>query len=201
MRRLFISLLLAGACAAPVAAEGIDPAKVEAVFKASFSKVPEGWASRLEQDQTQAECSKYRDNPPAAVADAIVAREKKNIRYPADGKLMGDWEAAIKDADNGAGKRSTDDPTKAAGGNCYACHQLDKKNVAFGTVGPSLLGYGKDRKADEQTIKETYDKIFNSQSVLACSQMPRMGANGFLTPEQVRDFVAMLLSPDSPVNK
>jgi L-cysteine S-thiosulfotransferase len=31
--------------------------------------------------------------------------------------------------------------------------------------------------------------------------MPRFGTNGFLTPEQVRDYVAMLLHPESPVNQ
>ena len=29
--------------------------------------------------------------PPKAVADAIQEREKADIDYPADGKLMGDW--------------------------------------------------------------------------------------------------------------
>jgi sulfur-oxidizing protein SoxX len=31
--------------------------------------------------------------------------------------------------------------------------------------------------------------------------MPRLGANGVLSPEQIRDLVAYVMSPDSPVNK
>ena len=31
--------------------------------------------------------------------------------------------------------------------------------------------------------------------------MPRFGANKILTIEQIKDLVALLMSPDSPVNK
>ena len=31
--------------------------------------------------------------------------------------------------------------------------------------------------------------------------MPRMGANKFLTIEQIKDLVAYVMSPESPVNK
>jgi sulfur-oxidizing protein SoxX len=46
-----------------------------------------------------------------------------------------------------------------------------------------------------------YGKIYNSQAFLACSQMPRFGHNGVLTEEQITHLVALLLDPDSPVNK
>jgi sulfur-oxidizing protein SoxX len=32
---------------------------------------------------------------------------------------------------------------RANGGNCYNCHQIDKKEISFGTIGPSLYNYGK----------------------------------------------------------
>jgi hypothetical protein len=31
--------------------------------------------------------------------------------------------------------------------------------------------------------------------------MPRMGASGFLTIDQIKDLVAFVMSPESPVNK
>jgi sulfur-oxidizing protein SoxX len=31
--------------------------------------------------------------------------------------------------------------------------------------------------------------------------MPRLGAHGFLTPEQIADVVAYLVDPQSPVNR
>jgi mono/diheme cytochrome c family protein len=31
--------------------------------------------------------------------------------------------------------------------------------------------------------------------------MPRMGANGFLSLEQIADLTAYVMSPESPVNK
>lgn len=186
--------------ALPVMAEGVSREKVEAVVADAFKNAPEDVRHRYVQDETMAVCTEYRDNPPDDQWDAILEREQANIAYPADGNLYGDWQVAMKEANNGYGWRMRDDPARAIGGNCYACHQLAPDEVAYGNLGPSLTGYGKDREIDDELIKATYDKIYNAQSALPCSQMPRLGANGFLTPEQVRDYVAMLLDPDSPVN-
>jgi sulfur-oxidizing protein SoxX len=92
-------------------------------------------------------------------------------------------------------------PRRANGGNCYACHQLTKKEVSYGTLGPSLSQYGKLRDFKPEAVKAAYEKIYNSQAVLACSNMPRFGANKVLTIEQIKDAVALLMSPDSPLNK
>lgn len=189
---------------APAGAEGIDDAKLKAVIEAAWPNLSPELQARVDQDETQAACTKYRNDPPPEVADAIIEREKKNVVYPADGVLMGDWKVALKEANNGFGWRMRDDPVKrrrAIGGNCYACHQLTEEEVAYGNLGPSLLGYGKDREIDAETIKATYDKIYSPHIVFPCSNMPRLGATGFLTPEQIRDYVAMLLDPKSPVNK
>ena len=193
--------LATGATLSTAQAADIDPARVEAIFQAAFKNLPPDMQARVDQDQTPAEGSLHRDLPPSDVADAIVEREKATIKYPESGVLMGDWKVAMKEANNGYGWRMGDDPKRVVGGNCYACHQLDEKKVAYGNLGPSLLGYGNDREIDEELIKATYEKIYNAQSVLACSQMPRLGKNGYLTPEQIADYVAMLLDPESPVNK
>jgi sulfur-oxidizing protein SoxX len=175
---------------------------VEAAIKGSWTKSAPEWQARLEQDETQKLCSQYRNAPPKHVADAIVAREKTGMEYPADGKLMGDWKKGEKLAQSGYGGRFTDYPPRAEnGGNCYACHQLDKKELSFGTLGPSLLEYGKNRRYTEAEIKAVYERIYNSQATIPCANMPRLGASKFLTVEQIKDLVAYVMSPESPVNK
>jgi sulfur-oxidizing protein SoxX len=175
---------------------------MQAAVDASWPQVPDGWQARLTQDETMAACSKYRNSPPQTVAEQIVARERAAIKYPADGKLMGDWTKGQKLAQSGYGQRFTDyPPRRENGGNCYACHQLSKKEVSFGTLGPSLLEYGKIRKFGEADVKAVYDRIYNPQAAVACASMPRLGANGHLSIEQIKDLVAYVMSPESPVNK
>ncbi len=107
---------------------------------------------------------------------------RPTIQYPPDGKLMGDWKKGEKLAQSGYGGRFTDYPPRAEnGGNCYACHQLEKKELSFGTLGPSLLQYGKDRKFREAEIKAVYERIYNPQATIPCANMPRMGS------EQISD--------------
>jgi sulfur-oxidizing protein SoxX len=67
--------------------------------------------------------------------------------------------------------------------------------------GPPLVGYGKLRDFTPEAVKATYEKIYDAQSTFACSNMPRFGANKVLTPEQIKDLVALLMDPESPVNK
>ena len=89
----------------------------------------------------------------------------------------------------------------ANGGNCYNCHQISPSELSHGTIGPSLLHFGKLRGNTPEMQKYAYTKIFNSKSHVVCSVMPRFGHIGALTPEQIRDIVALLLDPESPVNK
>jgi L-cysteine S-thiosulfotransferase len=204
MRTAFIALatLLLGALPAPAQQPPVDAARADATIKSAFPTAPADWQERLTQDQTMQECSAHRNRPPKPLADAIQAREKAKVVYPDDGKLIGDWKKGEALAQSGYGLRFTDYPPRTAnGGNCYACHQLTKKEVSYGTLGPSLAEYGKLRDYKETDVKATYERIYNSQSALACSNMPRFGANKILTIEQIKDAVALLMSPDSPVNK
>ena len=182
--------------------EVADEARIDAVMHAAFPKANSEWLARLKGDQTILACSKSRDAPPAEVARTIAAREGATIQYPADGKLIGDWEKGESLAQSGYGLRFTDyPPTRENGGNCYACHQLTNEEVSYGTVGPSLLEYGKIRRFSEAETKAAYDKIYNSHATFPCSLMPRFGANGVLTVKQIKDLVALLMSPESPVNR
>jgi L-cysteine S-thiosulfotransferase len=147
-------------------------------------------------------CSVAGNGPTAEMAKKIEAMARASIKYPADGKLVGDWKQGERLAQSGYGMRFTDyPPANPNGGNCYACHQMTKAEVSYGTIGPSLLEYGKIRKFSEADTKAAYDKIYNSHVAFPCSLMPRFGSNGVLSIEQITHINALLMSPDSPVNK
>ncbi len=180
----------------------VHAANVDDAIKESWTRAAPDWQARLVQDETQKVCSQYRNAPPKQIADAIVAREKATVQYPPDGKLMGDWKKGERLAQSGYGGRFTDYPPRQEnGGNCYACHQLEKKELSFGTLGPSLQEYGKNRRYAEAEIKAVYERIYNPHAAIPCANMPRMGASKFLTIEQIKDLVAYVMAPESPVNK
>jgi sulfur-oxidizing protein SoxX len=206
LKTLISAVLLAAAIAPGLAqdkkpeAAKVDRAAFDKLLAEAFSKAPEVWQKRMVLDETQRACSETRNMPSNAQANAIIERESKNMKMPADGKFFGDIKEGLKVANTGTGSQFSDRDGTYIGGNCYACHQMDPKEVSFGTLGPSLTGYGKTRK-DEASIRETWKKIYNSQAVVACSNMPSFGHKEILSEKQMQDVMAYLLSPDSPVNK
>jgi sulfur-oxidizing protein SoxX len=205
MRKLILtSAVLLGCMAAPALAEDppkADRALIDKYVAATWTKAAEDWKSRIKQDETQAVCSEYRNTPPGDIADKLLARERATVMLPTDGNVMGDWKSGEKIAQSGFGGRFDDKPDVINGGNCYACHQMRPDELSYGTLGPSLLGYGKARSFDPAEAKKAYIKIFNPQAVLPCSQMPRFGYHKFLNEQQIKDTVAYLFAKDSPVNK
>ncbi len=172
------------------------------VMRASFKERGQAKLDRLTQDEPQAACSRDDGKQPAKeVLEKIEKAQFAQIKYPADGKLLGDWRAGERVAQSGVGKQFTDDPKNPSGANCYACHQISPQEISFGTIGPSLLGFGKLRGNSEAIQKYTYGKIYNAQAYSACSNMPRFGHSDILTEQQMRDITALLLDPNSPVNK
>jgi sulfur-oxidizing protein SoxX len=197
--RLIIVTIFALA-ASPALAQS-NSAAADAAVKAAFPTAPADWASRLATDETMQQCSASRNSPAKDVAAAIQKREQATIIYPPDNNFMGDWKKGEALAQSGYGLRFTDYPPRQAnGGNCYACHQLTKAEVSYGTLGPSLSEYGKLRDFKPEAVKAAYEKIYNSHAAFPCSTMPRFGANKVLTTEQIKDAVALLMSPESPVN-
>jgi sulfur-oxidizing protein SoxX len=96
----------------------------------------------------------------------------------------------------------------ANGGNCYNCHQISKAEISYGTIGPSLYNYGKNRgitSMDSPTVQPifeyTWAKLYNARITNACSQMPRAGHMKLLDETQLRHLMALLLDPKSPVNQ
>jgi sulfur-oxidizing protein SoxX len=205
MKPFVPALLLAGlaaGCASMMKPEGPTPEQVTAVLKASFKEHGQAKLDRLDQDEVQRLCTEYQGKPlPKEVAEKLEKAQLATVRYPADGKLLGDWKAGERIAQSGVGKQYTDDPKVVAGGNCYACHQLSKGEVSYGTIGPSLYHFGTQRGFTVEMQKYAYGKVFNPDAFAACSSMPRFGHNGILTEQQIKDVVALLMDPESPVNK
>lgn len=205
MRAIAILVVLAaglGAWGATFTAAEPDRHVVE-VMKQSFKARGQAQLDRLDQDAMQAACSRsVAEGPlPGVEADRLQRANLAAVRYPADNRFMGDWKEGEKIAQSGVGKQFSDDPKRPNGANCYACHQLSPKELSFGTIGPSLHHYGKQRGTSPEVQKYTFTKVYNSQAFKACSSMPRFGHNGILTEEQIKHVVALLLDPDSPVNK
>ncbi|WP_291808821.1 sulfur oxidation c-type cytochrome SoxX [Limnobacter sp.] len=202
---LLVALL--AACAntdsKPVVAEPTNE-EINQLLLASFKDKGIAKLERVNQTELQKACS-LAETAPGGLSDA-KRTELQNaalaaVKFPADGKYLGDWKAGEKLAQNGRGFQFSDKEGTAAGGNCYACHQLAPQELAYGNIGPSLYQYGKLRGNSEEIMKYTWVKIWNSHAYNACSNMPRFGAEGILTETQIKDAMALLLSPDSPVNK
>jgi sulfur-oxidizing protein SoxX len=127
-------------------------------------------------------------------AKAIEEANFKAIKWPS--------------AQSGRGLTWSDAANTVNGGNCYNCHQMDKKEISYGTIGPSLYNYGKirgvsnpDDPASKAIVEYTWGKVWNAKAYNACSNMPRAGHMGILNETQVRHVVGLLLDPKSPVNQ
>ncbi len=184
----------------------VAPTKEESVqaVKSSFKERGPAKLDRLNQTEIQAVCSDAQimgKEVPKAEAEALQKKVLATIKYPADGKFLGDYKQGERIAQSGVGLQWSDGPKTVNGGNCYACHQMTQAEVSFGNIGPSLLGYGKLRGYNEATLKYTWAKIWNTHAFNLCSQMPRYGDAGILSEAQIKDVMALLLDPNSPVNK
>lgn len=176
-----------------------------ALMERDFHAVGIAGMDRLKEDAVTAACNKYNDNPPADVAKKLQAQQYAAIKWPADGKLMGDWKVGEKIAQRGRGMTWRDKPGKTSrgednGGGCYNCHQIGPDTDSFGTIGPSLYQFAKLRGYGADIQRYAYAKIYNAKAYSVCSQMPRFGHVDALEEDQIQDLVALLMDPKSPVN-
>jgi sulfur-oxidizing protein SoxX len=207
LRMLAAVAALAG-CATPPSTAELDRQALT-VIHASFHDEGIAKVDRLDQDLSQAACSS--PQPPAPqLAQRIQAEAQAGVRWPAGGQYLGDWREGEKLAQSGRGMTWTDASAnpKDNGASCYNCHQIDKKEISYGTIGPSLWNYGKLRGVVDPTdpasaavVQHTWTKLWNSRAIVACSNMPRFGHKGLLDETQLRNLMALLLDPKSPVNQ
>ncbi len=200
-----VLVLLSSCSSTPSAADAL------AAIKGSFAERGIAKLDRLEQTEIQKVCSEANaagQEVPKATREKLEKALYDKIPYPADGVYVGDWKEGEKIAQNGRGMQFSDVAGVPNGANCYACHQISPSEISYGNQGPSLLKYGSIRgvkdpasKDSEAMVKYTWARIWNTHSVNLCSNMPRFGDAGILTTAQIKDVMALLLSPDSPVNK
>ena len=199
---------LLAACASLPSESELDRQAAE-MMRASFRDQGIAKTDRLVQDLGQAACSTA--GPPSdAVADRIRAEALASVKWPEGGRYIGNWRDGERLAQNGRGMTWSDASAapSANGAQCYNCHEIDRKEISYGNIGPSLWNYGKTRGVKDVTdataapiVQYTWAKLWNSKSYAACSNMPRFGHAQLLSEQQLRDVMALLLDPASPVNR
>jgi len=186
-----------------IAQQANDP-KFNKMMKDGFKADGIAGLDRIDQDATQKFCS---DPVFANSKQAEKMREKiqkmnmDSIKQPSDGKYIGDWKKGEAIAQSGRGATWTDKADTPIGGGCYNCHQIDKKEISYGTIGPTLWNYGKLRGYSPEVVTYTWNRINNSKAYNACSNMPRFAHFKLLNEQQIQDVMALLLDPASPVNQ
>jgi len=160
---------------------------------------------RLVQDEIQRLCSLRKGQAlDAETAAKVTALAQASIKYPEGGVKLGDWKKGRELAWSGFGFRTAHKPDDHAktepGANCYNCHQLAVDRTG-GTIGPQLTLYGKLRGSSEEILNYTYGVIYNPHAFFRCTNMPRLGARGILSEQQIADVMAYLIDPASPVNQ
>jgi sulfur-oxidizing protein SoxX len=208
-----VAALLTSACSTgPVGPSGAElDAQAAAVIRAAFRDEGIAKIDRLNQDASNLACSAAQGAPLAAAqAKAIEAENLATVKPPSDGVYLGDWKKGEALAQDGRGMTWTDKSVeaKANGGNCYNCHQIGKTEISYGTIGPSLFNYVKTHGASDAAspaakalIDYTWGKLYNARAYNACSNMPRFGHMKLLDEAQMKDLMALLLDPKSPVNQ
>lgn len=182
--------------------DAASDAEISALMKRSFGERGQAKLDRIEQSELQKQCTtNAKGELPKALRESLEKSALASVSYPAAGNWLGDYKAGERVAQLGRGMQFSDPAGAPGGGNCYACHQMSKAELSFGNIGPSLYNYGKLRGNSEPILRYTWGKLWNSHAFNACSQMPRYGDAKILTEQQLKDVMALLLDPASPVNQ
>lgn len=188
----------------PVEAQQASDPKFNKMMKDGFRAEGIAGLDRIAQDETQKFCSDpvfANSKQGEKMRDKIQKINMDSIKQPSDGKYIGDWKKGEAIAQSGRGATWTDKADTPIGGGCYNCHQIDKKEISYGTIGPSLWNYGKMRGYSPEVVTYTWNRINNSKAYNACSNMPRFAHFKLLNEQQIQDLMALLLDPASPVNQ
>ena len=189
-------------CATATIANAATP--FEQMMSKSFEANGQAGLDRLNQDAAQKFCSNpvnLNGGGDPKVREKIQNENMASIKQPSDGKYIGDWRSGEKIAQSGRGATWTDKPNSEVGGGCYNCHEIDKKEISYGNIGPSLWNYGKFRGFSKEVVTYTWNRISNAKAYNVCSNMPRFAHFKLLNEKQIQDVMALLLDPNSPVNQ
>jgi len=197
-------IFAAGLVQTPALAQQKNDPKFNKMIQESFRADGIAGLDRIDQDATQKFCSDPQfsnSKQGQAMREKIQKINMDSIKQPSDGKYIGDWKNGERIAQSGRGATWTDTAETPIGGGCYNCHQIDAKEISYGNIGPSLTGYGKVRGYSKEVVTYTWNRINNSKAYNACSNMPRFAHFKLLNEQQMQDVMALLLDPESPVNK
>lgn len=197
-------IFAAGLVQSPALAQQKNDPKFNKMIQDSFRAEGIAGLNRIDQDATQKFCSDPQfanSKQGEAMREKIQKINMDSIQQPSDGKYIGDWKNGEKIAQSGRGATWSDKADTVIGGGCYNCHQIDPKEISYGNIGPSLTGYGKLRGYSKEVVTYTWNRINNSKAYNACSNMPRFAHFKLLNEQQIQDVMALLLDPESPVNK
>ncbi|MBU3559084.1 MULTISPECIES: sulfur oxidation c-type cytochrome SoxX [unclassified Polynucleobacter] len=197
-------IFAAGLIQTPAHAQQKNDPKFNKMIQDSFRADGIAGLDRIDQDATQKFCSDPQfanSKQGQAMREKIQKINMDSIKQPADGKYIGDWKNGERIAQSGRGATWSDKADTPIGGGCYNCHQIDAKEISYGNIGPSLTGYGKMRGYSKEVVTYTWNRINNSKAYNACSNMPRFAHFKLLNEQQIQDVMALLLDPESPVNK
>ena len=189
---------------APANAQQANDPKFNKMIKDGFRADGIAGLDRIDQDATQKFCSDpvfANSKQGEKMREKIQKMNMDTIKQPSDGKYIGDWKKGEAIAQSGRGATWTDKADTPIGGGCYNCHQIDKKEISYGTIGPTLWNYGKLRGYSADVVTYTWNRINNSKAYNACSNMPRFAHFKLLNEQQIQDVMALLLDPASPVNQ
>ena len=187
-----------------VSAQQANNPKFNKMMKDGFRADGIAGLDRIDQDATQKFCSDpvfAGSKQDGKMRETIQKVNMDSIKQPSDGKYIGDWKKGEAIAQSGRGATWTDKADTPIGGGCYNCHQIDKKEISYGTIGPTLWNYGKLRGYSPEVITYTWNRVNNSKAYNACSNMPRFAHFKLLNEQQLQDVMALLLDPASPVNQ
>jgi len=197
------AVVVLGGCAASYSSAELDKMANDMITKSFKAKGIAG-IDRLKQDEINIACSAAETagkDLDSETRKRVEEANMKTIKWPSDGKYLGDWKKGEAVAQSGRGSTYSDKAGDANGGNCYNCHQISPQEISYGTIGPSLYQYGKLRGVSDPNSEAAKPIVEYTWGKISCTNMPRFGHTGVLTEAQMKDLMALLLDPKSPINQ
>ena len=176
-----------------------------AMMKASFKEHGQAKLDRLDQDDMQRHVqpvSPGKRHAEGCRREARAGRSWRRSSIRPTASYLGDWKAGERIAQTGVGMQYNDDPATPDGRQLLRVPPAHEGGGLVRHHRPAASTTSrKTRGFTPEMQKYAYGKVYNSQAFAACSNMPRFGHSGILTEQQIKDVVALLMDPESPVNK
>ena len=138
-------------------------------------------------------------------------RRLHSVKWPAGGQYLGDWREGEKLAQNGRGMTWTDASRRPDGqrrqllqlppdrqeGDLLRHHRPEPVELRQDPRRQAIS----PRRPPRRSCSTPGSSCGTRKAYSACSNMPRFGHKSLLDEQQLRDIMALLLDPKSPVNQ